>query len=74
ADGAQNSRVPVPLLKDPYVKDPYEAIRQAYLDGKDTESENFEDPFETETHESPLTVAPPTSLPKSTSSNLVPIL
>ncbi|GKE02153.1 hypothetical protein Tco_1390136, partial [Tanacetum coccineum] len=34
----------------------------------------FEDPIETETLESPLTVAPPTSLPKSTSSTLVPIL
>ncbi|GJT76949.1 hypothetical protein Tco_1043674 [Tanacetum coccineum] len=39
--------------------------RQAYLDGTDTKSEPFEDPVETETHESPLTVAPPTSLPKS---------
>ncbi|GKA84622.1 hypothetical protein Tco_0806217, partial [Tanacetum coccineum] len=36
ADGAQSSRVPVPLPKDPY-----EAIRQAYLDGTDTESEPF---------------------------------
>ncbi|GJT30246.1 hypothetical protein Tco_0910521 [Tanacetum coccineum] len=69
ANGAQNFRVPVPLPKDPY-----EAIRQAYLDGTDTESETFEDPVETETHESPLTVAPPTSLPESTSSTLVPIL
>ncbi|GJU19848.1 hypothetical protein Tco_1153190 [Tanacetum coccineum] len=69
ADGAQSSRVPVPLPKDPY-----EAIRQAYLDGTDTESEPFEDPVETETPESPLTVAPPTSLPESTSSTLVPIL
>ncbi|GKA70699.1 hypothetical protein Tco_0776838 [Tanacetum coccineum] len=46
----------------------------AYLDGTDTEPEPFEDPVETETPESPLTVAPPTSLPKSTSSTLVPIL
>ncbi|GKF99487.1 hypothetical protein Tco_0298270, partial [Tanacetum coccineum] len=36
ADGAQSSRVPVPLHEDPY-----EAIRQAYLDGTDTESEPF---------------------------------
>ncbi|GKD42746.1 hypothetical protein Tco_1267391 [Tanacetum coccineum] len=46
ADGAQSSRVPVPLPKDPY-----EAIWQAYLDGTDTESEPFEDPVETETPE-----------------------
>ncbi|GKB38435.1 hypothetical protein Tco_0883377 [Tanacetum coccineum] len=39
ADGAQSSRVPVPLLEDPY-----EAIRQ---DGMDTESEPFEDPTDT---------------------------
>ncbi|GKB52583.1 hypothetical protein Tco_0903336 [Tanacetum coccineum] len=32
------------------------------------------DPVETETHEPPLTVAPPTSLPESASSTLVPIL
>ncbi|GJZ51287.1 hypothetical protein Tco_0605802 [Tanacetum coccineum] len=38
-----NSRVPVPLPEDPY-----EAIRQAYLDGTDTESEPFEDPIDTE--------------------------
>nr|GEU72825.1 hypothetical protein [Tanacetum cinerariifolium] len=69
ADGAQSSQVPVPLPEDPY-----EAIRQAYLDGMDTKSEPFEDHVETETPESPLTIAPPTSLPKSTSSTLVPIL
>ncbi|GJR10637.1 reverse transcriptase domain-containing protein [Tanacetum coccineum] len=66
---AKSSRVPVPLPEDPY-----EAIRQAYLDGTDTESEPFEDPIDTETPESPLTVAPPTSLPKSTPPVLVPIL
>ncbi|GKC34172.1 hypothetical protein Tco_1046556 [Tanacetum coccineum] len=33
ADGAQSSRVPVPLPEDPY-----EAIRQAYLDGTDNMS------------------------------------
>ncbi|GKF02278.1 hypothetical protein Tco_0029201 [Tanacetum coccineum] len=49
-------------------------MRQAYLDGTDTESKPFEDPVETETLESPLTVAPPTSLPESTSLTLVPIL
>nr|GEW30879.1 hypothetical protein [Tanacetum cinerariifolium] len=54
-DGAQSSRVPVPLLKDPY-----EAFRQAYLVRTDTESEPFEDPIKTETHESPHIVAPPT--------------
>ncbi|GJW27502.1 hypothetical protein Tco_0044377 [Tanacetum coccineum] len=69
ADGAQISRVPVPLPEDPY-----EAIRQAYLDGRDTESEPIEDPVETEMLESPLTVAPPTSLPESTLPTLVPIL
>ncbi|GKG14473.1 hypothetical protein Tco_0354073, partial [Tanacetum coccineum] len=71
-DGAQSSRVPVSLLEDPY-----EAIRQAYLDGTNTESNPFEDPVKTETPESPespLTVAPPTSLLKSTPPTLVPIL
>ncbi|GJZ74020.1 hypothetical protein Tco_0638166 [Tanacetum coccineum] len=46
ADGAQSSRVPVPLPEDPY-----EAIRQAYLDGTNTESKPFEDPIDTETPE-----------------------
>ncbi|GKC21461.1 hypothetical protein Tco_1023611, partial [Tanacetum coccineum] len=69
ANKAQSSRVPVPLLEDPY-----EAIRQAYLDGTNIEFEAFEDPIETKTLESPLTVAPPTSLPESTLSTLVPIL
>nr|GEZ86406.1 hypothetical protein [Tanacetum cinerariifolium] len=55
ADRAQSSRVPVSLLKDPY-----EAIRQAYLVGTDTESDTFEDLVETETPKSPYTVAPPT--------------
>ncbi|GJU07355.1 hypothetical protein Tco_1123785 [Tanacetum coccineum] len=68
ADGAQSSRVPVPLPEDPY-----EAIRQAYLDGTDIESEPTKDPIETETPKSPLIVAPPTSLPKSTPPTLVPI-
>nr|GEU79679.1 hypothetical protein [Tanacetum cinerariifolium] len=53
ADGAQSSRVPVPLTKDPY-----EAIRQAYLLGTDTESELFEG--EARTPDSPHIVAPPT--------------
>ncbi|GKE34258.1 hypothetical protein Tco_1453580, partial [Tanacetum coccineum] len=60
---------PVPLPEDPY-----EAIRQAYLDGTGIESEPTEDPVETETPESPLTVAPPISLPESTPPTLVPIL
>ncbi|GKF32692.1 hypothetical protein Tco_0102490 [Tanacetum coccineum] len=68
ADGAQSSRVPVPLPEDSY-----EAIRQAYLDGTDTDPEPFEDPVKTETPESPYTVAPPTSLPESTPPTLVPI-
>nr|GEU84080.1 hypothetical protein [Tanacetum cinerariifolium] len=55
ADGAHSSRVPVQLSEDPY-----EAIRQAYLVGTDTESESFEDLVETETLESPHVVAPPT--------------
>ncbi|GKB99320.1 hypothetical protein Tco_0985457 [Tanacetum coccineum] len=69
ADGAQSSRVPVPLPEDPY-----EAIRQAYLDGTNTESEPFEDPIDTETPESPLTIAPTIPLSESTPPVLVPIL
>ncbi|GJY22807.1 hypothetical protein Tco_0396465 [Tanacetum coccineum] len=61
ADGAQSSRVPVPLYEDPY-----EVIRQAYLVETDTESEPFEDPVETKIPESPHIVASPTSLPDST--------
>ncbi|GKE00522.1 hypothetical protein Tco_1388505, partial [Tanacetum coccineum] len=60
---------PVPLPEDPY-----EAIRQAYLDGTDTESEPFEDPIDTETPESPLAIAPPIPLSESTPPVLVPIL
>nr|GFA92351.1 hypothetical protein [Tanacetum cinerariifolium] len=52
-DRAQSSGVPVPLSKDPY-----EAIRQAYLVGTDTESEPFEG--KARTHESPHIVVPPT--------------
>ncbi|GKE92465.1 hypothetical protein Tco_1573560 [Tanacetum coccineum] len=44
------------------------------MDGTDTKSEPFEDPVETGTLESPLTIASPTSLPESTSSTLVSIL
>ncbi|GKB73012.1 hypothetical protein Tco_0934424, partial [Tanacetum coccineum] len=69
ADRAQSSRVSVPLLEDPY-----EAIRQAYLDGTDTYSEPFEDPTNTETPESPLAIALPIPLSKSTPPILVPIL
>ncbi|GJX09660.1 hypothetical protein Tco_0199519 [Tanacetum coccineum] len=69
ADGAQSSRVPVPLPKDPY-----EAIRQAYLDGTETESEPFEDPINNKTPESPLTIAPTIPLSESTPPVLVPIL
>ncbi|GKD30951.1 hypothetical protein Tco_1241729 [Tanacetum coccineum] len=58
ADGAQSSRVPVPLLEDPY-----EAIRQAYLDGTDTKSEPFQNPTDIETPESPLATAPPVLVP-----------
>ncbi|GKB98441.1 hypothetical protein Tco_0984578 [Tanacetum coccineum] len=54
--------------------DPYEAIRQAYLDGTGIKSKPTEDPVEIETPESPLTVAPPISLPESTLPTLVPIL
>nr|GEW88392.1 hypothetical protein [Tanacetum cinerariifolium] len=53
ADGAQSSRVLVPLLEDPY-----EAIRQAYLVRTDIESEPFEG--KARTPESPHIVAPPT--------------
>ncbi|GKE34926.1 hypothetical protein Tco_1454248, partial [Tanacetum coccineum] len=60
---------PVPLLEDPY-----EAIRQAYLDGTDTESEPFEDPIDTKTTELPLAISPPISLSESTPPVLVPIL
>ncbi|GKG53881.1 hypothetical protein Tco_0555281, partial [Tanacetum coccineum] len=66
ADRAQSSRVPIPLPKDPY-----KAIRQAYLDGTDTESEPFEDPIDTD---SPLTIAPPISPSESAPPVLVPIL
>nr|GEX97565.1 hypothetical protein [Tanacetum cinerariifolium] len=69
ADRAPSSRVLVPLPKDPF-----EAIRHAYLVRTDTESEPFEDPIETKAPESPRTVAPPTSLPDSTPPPLVPIL
>ncbi|GKD82649.1 hypothetical protein Tco_1349488, partial [Tanacetum coccineum] len=54
--------------------DPYEAIRRAYPDGTDTESEPFEDPIDTETPESPLAIAPPIPLSESTLPVLVPIL
>ncbi|GJX60718.1 hypothetical protein Tco_0292108 [Tanacetum coccineum] len=64
-----SSQVPVPLLEDPY-----EAIRQAYFDGTDTESEPFEDPIDIETPESPLAIAPPVPLSESTPPVLVPIL
>ncbi|GKC17914.1 hypothetical protein Tco_1014696, partial [Tanacetum coccineum] len=57
----QSSRVPIPLLKDPY-----EAIRHAYLVGTDIVSEPFEDHVETEAPELPHTVASPTLLPDST--------
>ncbi|GJW17029.1 hypothetical protein Tco_0024465 [Tanacetum coccineum] len=49
-------------------------LESAYLDGTDIESEPFEEPVETETPESPLIVAPPTSPPESTPPTLVPIL
>ncbi|GJV25391.1 hypothetical protein Tco_1378086 [Tanacetum coccineum] len=68
-DGAQSSRVPVPLPEDPY-----EAIRQAYFNGTDTEFEPFEDRVDTKTPESPLTIAPPISLSESTPPIFVPIL
>ncbi|GJR15017.1 hypothetical protein Tco_0797669, partial [Tanacetum coccineum] len=51
---SRSSRLPVPLPEDPY-----EAIRQAYLDGSDTESEPFKDPVETETLESLPDSTPP---------------
>ncbi|GJW48171.1 hypothetical protein Tco_0079817 [Tanacetum coccineum] len=54
--------------------DPYEAIRQTYLDGTDTKSEPFEDPTDTETPESPLAIAPPIPLSESTPPVLIPIL
>ncbi|GJY98240.1 hypothetical protein Tco_0515150 [Tanacetum coccineum] len=69
ADGAQISRVPVPLPKDPY-----EVIRQVYLDGTDTEYKPFEDTIDTETPESPLAIASDIPLSESTPPVLVPIL
>ncbi|GKA90779.1 hypothetical protein Tco_0812649 [Tanacetum coccineum] len=69
ADGAQSSRVPMP-----FPEDPYDAIRQVYLDGTDTEFEPFEDPTDTETPESPLAIAPPKPLSESTPPILFPIL
>nr|GEX12906.1 hypothetical protein [Tanacetum cinerariifolium] len=59
ADGAQSSRVPVPLSKDPY-----EALMHAYLVGTDTKSEPFEG--KTEAPKLPRTVVSPTALPDST--------
>nr|GEY67877.1 hypothetical protein [Tanacetum cinerariifolium] len=53
ADRAQSSLVLIPSSKDPY-----EAIRQAYLVGMNTEFEPFEG--EARTPESPHIVAPPT--------------
>nr|GEZ64070.1 hypothetical protein [Tanacetum cinerariifolium] len=50
----------------PFLEDPYEAIRKTCLVETDTESKPFEDPVETETPESPHTVASPTLLPDST--------
>nr|GEV16977.1 hypothetical protein [Tanacetum cinerariifolium] len=49
---------PILLVWKRYREDRYEAIRQAYLVGMDTESEPFEG--EAETPKSPHTVAPPT--------------
>ncbi|GKE50145.1 hypothetical protein Tco_1481403 [Tanacetum coccineum] len=60
ADGAQSSRVPVPLPENPH-----EAIRQAYLVGTDTESEPFDD-LGIEYLESPHIVTSPISFPDST--------
>ncbi|GJX51775.1 hypothetical protein Tco_0278620 [Tanacetum coccineum] len=60
ADETQSSRVPIPLPEDPY-----EAIRQAYLVGTDTESEPIED-LGTESPESPHVVASPILFPDST--------
>ncbi|GJZ01338.1 hypothetical protein Tco_0519299 [Tanacetum coccineum] len=60
ADGAQSSRVPVPLPEDPH-----ETIRKAYLVSTDTESEPFED-LGNESPESPYVVASPISFPDST--------
>ncbi|GKD78456.1 hypothetical protein Tco_1341077, partial [Tanacetum coccineum] len=54
------------VVPAPFPKDPYEAIRQACLVETYTESEPFEDPIDTETPESPYTVASPTLLPDST--------
>nr|GEY47510.1 hypothetical protein [Tanacetum cinerariifolium] len=49
-----------------FPKDPYKAIRHAYLVERNTESEPSEDPIDNERPESPHTVASPTSLPDST--------
>ncbi|GKA76692.1 hypothetical protein Tco_0783153 [Tanacetum coccineum] len=49
-------------------------LENVYLDGTDTESEPFEDPTDTETPESPLAIAPPIPLFKSTPPISVPIL
>ncbi|GKB29219.1 hypothetical protein Tco_0868620 [Tanacetum coccineum] len=53
---------------------PVVLVLQDYLDGTDTKSGPFKDPVETETPESPHTVAPPTSPPEGTSPTLFPIL
>ncbi|GJZ58498.1 hypothetical protein Tco_0613992 [Tanacetum coccineum] len=51
-NGAQSSRVPTPLLDDPYV-----AVRQAHLVATNPKSEPFGDVRETEIPE-PLPIAP----------------
>ncbi|GKG14867.1 hypothetical protein Tco_0354467, partial [Tanacetum coccineum] len=58
---AQSSRLPVPFLEDPY-----EVIRQAFLVETDTESKPSKDLIDTETTKSPYDVASPTPLPDST--------
>ncbi|GJX04453.1 hypothetical protein Tco_0190369 [Tanacetum coccineum] len=69
ADGARSFRVPVPLPEDPY-----EAIRQAYLDGTDTESEPFEDPIDTETLEPPsMAVRAPPAMSSSLSTSMAEV-
>ncbi|GJY88891.1 hypothetical protein Tco_0503519 [Tanacetum coccineum] len=68
-DKLRGAQVLVPLPEVPLYP-----FGQAYLDRTDTESEPFEDPIDTKTPKSPLTVAPPTSLPKSAPPILVPIL
>ncbi|GKB48284.1 hypothetical protein Tco_0899037, partial [Tanacetum coccineum] len=60
-------------IEVPLPEDPYEAIRQDYLDGTNIESKPFEDLIDTKTPELPLTIAPPISLTESLSASIAEV-